>query len=169
IFEAMSWPAGGQPPRGSSIGLMRQRCAGLTVAAVLALGSAWAVTAAPRPAPEEGASAALFERALGPTPVFEDLRQLADVIGGRPTGSAALDQAVEWSLARLREAGLENVHAEAYTVPRTWLAGAESASILAPPPSWASTGSAGLRVAALPVSRATPGAGPEGAVVDFGG
>ena len=43
----------------------------------------------------------LMRRALGPTPILEDLRLLTDTIGGRPTGSAAVDRAVDWGMARL--------------------------------------------------------------------
>src|SRR5712692_11982266 len=89
----------------------------------------------------------LMRRALGPTPILEDLRQLTDTIGGRPTGSAAADRAVDWGMARFREAGLENVRAEPYAAPRTWLAGAESAEVLAPRAAWATPGSERLRIA----------------------
>jgi len=134
----------------------------LFVVGGLALGSAASLALA------EDTAAALRRRALGPTPIFEDLRQLADTIGGRPTGSAALDRAVEWSLAKLREAGLENVHAEAYAVPRTWLAGGESAEVVSPRAEWAAPGSERLRVAAMPFTAATPAGGKEAEVVDLG-
>ncbi|MBZ5638744.1 MAG: M28 family peptidase [Acidobacteriia bacterium] len=107
---------------------------------------------------------AIVATALGPTPVVDDLRHLADVIGGRPTGSPALDHAVEWGLSRLRDAGLENVHAEAYTVPHVWLPRTETAEVVA--------GEAGertpLRVAAMPFSASTPPSGLEAEVVDVG-
>jgi Iap family predicted aminopeptidase len=110
----------------------------------------------------------LMRRALGPTAILEDLRQLTDTIGGRPTGSAAIDRAVDWGLARFREAGLENVHAEPYAAPRTWLAGAESAEVLAPRAAWATPGSERLRIAAMPFSAPTPASGLEAEVVDLG-
>jgi len=115
-----------------------------------------------------GAAARLMERALAPTPILEDLRQLTDTIGGRPTGSAALERAVDWGLVKFREAGLENVRAEAYAAPRTWLAGAASATIIAPRAAWATPGSERLRVAAMPFSTATPADGLEAEVVDVG-
>jgi len=110
----------------------------------------------------------LMQRALGPTPILEDLRQLTDTIGGRPTGSAALERAVEWGAARFREAGLENVHTEPYAATRTWLAGTESAEVLAPRPAWAVPGSERVRVAAMPFSAATAFAGLEAEVLDLG-
>src|SRR5207245_768228 len=110
----------------------------------------------------------LMRRALGPTPILEDLRQLTDTIGGRPTGSAALERAVDWSVTKFREAGLENVHPEPYAAPRTWLAGAESAEVLAPRAAWATPGSERLRIAAMPFSAPTPAAGLEAEVLDLG-
>jgi len=110
----------------------------------------------------------LMRRALGPTPILEDLRQLTDTIGGRPTGSAAVERAVDWGMARFREAGLENVHAEPYAAPRTWLAGTESAEVVVPRPAWAMPGSERLRIAAMPFSAPTPAAGLEAEVVDVG-
>lgn len=113
-------------------------------------------------------ASALMQRALGPTPLLEDLRQLTDTIGGRPTGSAALERSVDWALARFREGGLENVHTEAYAVPHTWLAGSESAEVLSPRAAWATPGSERLRVAGMPLSAATPAAGLEAEVIDVG-
>jgi len=39
--------------------------------------------------------AQLLARLLAPTPIVADLAELTDSIGGRPTGSPALDRAVE--------------------------------------------------------------------------
>src|SRR5207245_8496583 len=113
-------------------------------------------------------AATLMRRALGPTPILEDLRQLTDTIGGRPTASAALERAVDWGVMKLREAGLEHVHPEPYAAPRTWLAGAESAEVLAPRAAWATPGSERLRIAAMPFSAPTPAAGLEAEVLDLG-
>jgi Zn-dependent M28 family amino/carboxypeptidase len=110
----------------------------------------------------------LILRMQGPTPILEDLQQLTDEVGGRPTGSAALERAVDWGVSRFREAGLENVHTEAYAVPHTWLPGAESAEIVAPRESWDTPESARLRVAAMPFSAATPAAGVDAEVLDLG-
>ena len=113
-------------------------------------------------------AAGLMQRALGPTPILDDLRQLTDTVGGRPTGSAALERAVDWAVARLREAGLDDVHTEAYVAPSTWLAGAEGAEVLSPRSPWDLPGSERLRVAAMPFSGATPSAGREAEVIDLG-
>lgn len=106
----------------------------------------------------------LVARALGPTPILDDLRELTDGIGGRPTGSAALDRAVAWGLRRFEAAGLEHVHAEPYRLPVAWLAGTESAEARV----GASAETLRLRVAAMPFSASTPAAGLEAELVDLG-
>lgn len=85
----------------------------------------------------------LMGRALAPTPILADLQELTDDIGGRPTGSPALDEAIRWSEQKFREAGLTAVHAEPYTAPALWYQGGESGQIVAPQ-------LRALRVAALP-------------------
>ncbi|HVD76600.1 MAG TPA: M28 family peptidase, partial [Vicinamibacteria bacterium] len=60
------------------------------------------------------------------------------------------------------------VHAEPYAAPRTWLAGAESAEVVAPRAAWATPGSERLRIAAMPFSAPTPAAGLEAEVLDVG-
>src|SRR5262249_16806323 len=117
-------------------------------------------SAAP-PAPGASAAAALVARALGRTPMLEDLRELCDRIGGRPTGSPPLDRAVEWGAAKLRAAGVASVALESFTVPRLWLgdrAEATSVSPVAFP----------LRVASAPYSPSTPPGGLEAPLVDAG-
>ncbi len=49
-----------------------------------------------------------------------NLRQLTDVIGGRVPGTPAMDQAVEWATAAMREAGGANVHVENFSIPVSW-------------------------------------------------
>ena len=107
-------------------------------------------------------AATLAARALGPTPLMDDLKELCDRIGGRPAGSPANDRAVEWAAAKLREAGLDSVTQEAFTVPSLWLPGPTEASCVSPEPF-------PLRVAAAPFSASTPGGKAlETRVVDAG-
>jgi len=56
---------------------------------------------------------------LSDTPVVDDLEELTDTIGGRVTGSAANEAAVEWALAKFREAEVA-ASAEAFEMPRQW-------------------------------------------------
>jgi len=103
----------------------------------------------------------ILGRALGPTPILTDLEQLVDGIGGRPSGSSALDQAVEWGVGKFRTAGLENVHVEPYTAPILWLPGGELAEVLQPT-------SRSLHVAALPFSSGTGPNGIDAEIVSVG-
>lgn len=61
----------------------------------------------------------LIAAMLGETPVLADLRELTDTVGGRVTGSAANETAVEWALARYREAEV-SACAEAFEMPEQW-------------------------------------------------
>jgi carboxypeptidase Q len=105
----------------------------------------------------------LLARALAPTPVLDDLRKLTDTIGGRPTGSHPLDEAVEWAVETLRASGVDDVHTEAYSAPRVWIPRTEQAEITEP----ALPGGA-LRTAGLVFAANTPAAGLEAPVADVG-
>jgi carboxypeptidase Q len=59
---------------------------------------------------------------LGPSPMQENLRRLTDEIGGRVTGSPAMDRAVQWATSAFRAAGVD-VHTEKYQLPLTWSEG----------------------------------------------
>jgi len=74
----------------------------------------------------------LAGRAVGATPMLDDLRELCDHIGGRPTGSPACDRAVQWAAEKFRAAGVDSVSLESYTVPALWLGGSAKGECLAP-------------------------------------
>lgn len=103
------------------------------------------------------APARLVARAFGPTPMFDDLKELCDGIGGRPTGSAALAKAVEWSTAKFRAAGLET-KLESFTIPELWLPISAEAAAVGPQ-------SFSIRLAAAPF---TPSVNIEARVADAG-
>lgn len=122
--------------------------------------------AAPRAAtgqqPAESPARRLAARAVGPTPLVDDLRELCDTIGGRPTGSAACDRAVDWAAARFKAAGVDSVAVESFGMPASWLPRRAEAECLAP-------AAFAVRVAAAPLSASTPGSKPiEASVVDAG-
>lgn len=102
----------------------------------------------------------LTARALGDTPLLSDLRELCDGIGGRPTGSAACDRAVQWAVAKFRDAGADRVDVENFTVPNLWLPVSAEASALAPEQFT-------IRIAAAPFSPSTKGA-LEAPLIDIG-
>jgi carboxypeptidase Q len=105
--------------------------------------------------PESQVSAAqlLAGREMGPTPLLDDLRELCDGIGGRPTGSKACERAVDWAVGRFRAAGVDSVWTESYTMPGSWEGGSDHAECMAPVPFT-------VRVASAPGTAPTPGGRP---------
>ncbi len=65
---------------------------------------------------------------LGETPIQDDLQELCDKIGGRVTGSAANEAAVEWGLKKFRDAGV-NARKQPFQMPVLWLGEATTAEI----------------------------------------
>lgn len=105
--------------------------------------------------------ARLIAAMLGDTPIERDLHELTDRIGGRATGSPANVRAVDWAVARFRDAGLD-VRREPYQMPSRWLERTARATIRGPGVEFSP------RIAAMPFSAPTPGAGFTAALVDGG-
>jgi hypothetical protein len=124
------------------------------MARLVACGFAWVlpVLAIASSSSREDPALEILGRTLGPTSILSDLEELTDDVGGRPSGSAALIQAVVWGIDKFRAAGLVNVRSEPYTVPVLWLPGAEFGSVIRP-------NSRTLAVALLPFSSGTGAAG----------
>lgn len=95
---------------------------------------------------------------LKETPIIVDLQELCDEIGGRPTGSKANLESVEWALKKFKEAGV-TAKKEAFTMPKSWLERSAGAVI---------SGDVSFipNVAAMPFSAAAPGAGLKAPLVD---
>jgi carboxypeptidase Q len=74
----------------------------------------------------------MIQSALGASPLGENLRHLATVIGGRMTGTTANEKAVAWAVSAFRAAGISNVKAESFTLPMGWNEGATVARVVAP-------------------------------------
>jgi carboxypeptidase Q len=72
----------------------------------------------------------LFRAAAMSGEPYERLRHLCDVIGPRLSGSAGLEQAVEWTAQTMRDDGLD-VRLQPVMVPK-WVRGRESATLLTP-------------------------------------
>lgn len=102
----------------------------------------------------------LVKGLLGDTQIEEDLKELCDVIGGRPTGSKANILSINWGLEKFKEAGVR-VRKEAFTMPGLWLENESSAHI---------SGATEFepRVVALTFSKGTPRTGLRGKLVDGG-
>lgn len=64
-------------------------------------------------------AAAVAERAAR-SHAYEFLEELCDDIGGRLTGSAEEKKAREWTMAKLRALGLQNVREERFPIARGW-------------------------------------------------
>jgi hypothetical protein len=104
----------------------------------------------------------LTGRILGETPTMTDLRELTDRIGGRISGTPACDRAVEWAAEKFRDAGVDTVRLESFTMDKVWAPRAADASCLTP-------AAFPLRVAAAPGTGSTPKGGlVEGRLVDAG-
>ncbi|MCP5046590.1 MAG: M20/M25/M40 family metallo-hydrolase [bacterium] len=97
---------------------------------------------------------------LKDTPMVEDLRELCDEIGGRPTGSKANLESVEWGLKKFKEAGVV-ARKEKFTLPRFWLERSCEATI-------SGDISFPVRVVALVYSIATPKSGLTARLIDVG-
>jgi carboxypeptidase Q len=128
-------------------------------------GSPPVTPSAPAPAGASSPASRLLARLQGPTPVLEDLRELTDDIGGRPTGSPAVDRAVKWAAAKLRAAGVDVVRVEPYQAKAVWVPRVERAEIRI------GGDDAPLRpahVAGMPFAASTGPGGLEAEVVDVG-
>ena len=93
-------------------------------------------TAAPTPSIDPkyiDAAQKLAALAEADTRAWDRLAFVADTYGHRLSGSKALEQTIDWSLATMREDGLSNVRREKVMVPH-WVRGKESAKILGPTP-----------------------------------
>jgi carboxypeptidase Q len=104
----------------------------------------------------------LAGRAVGMTPMPDDLRELCDRIGGRPSGSQACERSIEWAAAKFKAAGVDSVSLESFTVPNLWLAESAEAACISPEPF-------SIRLVAAPYSPSTPEGRPlEARLVDAG-
>ncbi|MCA0377615.1 MAG: M28 family metallopeptidase [Gemmatimonadetes bacterium] len=62
---------------------------------------------------------------------WDRIAELSDRFGHRLSGSVALEQAIDWTVATMRKDGLENVRKERVMVPH-WVRGAESLELVSP-------------------------------------
>jgi hypothetical protein len=99
---------------------------------VLALGLVLAgVALAAQTAPADP-RAALKHRAEGDTPLIADTFELCDRVGGRITGTPAMDRAVQWATEKFKSAGVDAVDTESFTVPFLWIPGTVEVAALSP-------------------------------------
>jgi hypothetical protein len=123
--------------------------------ALLLTGSGLAAQAAPA-----DPRVALKKRAEGDTPLIADTFELCDRVGGRITGSSAMDRAVTWGVEKLKAAGVDSVVTESFGLPFLWLPGTAEVAATAPE-------SFPLRAVAAPGTASSQGP-IEAKVVDVG-
>ena len=104
--------------------------------------------------------AVYMKAVLADTPIEEDLRELCDGIGGRASGTAANLRAVEWSLAKFKDAGV-SASADRFMMPGLWLEKRASATVTG-------TLSFSPRIAAMPYSAGTPGGAIQAELINVG-
>jgi len=75
----------------------------------------------------------LIDAALADSTAYQRLGYLVDRFGSRPSGSEALERAIDWVLGTMRADGLAQVRGERVMVPH-WVRGAESAELIKPRP-----------------------------------
>ncbi len=107
--------------------LTRHAAAALLLAAFLRPGHASAQNAATYRA----AADRLIDAATKDSAAWNRIAELTDTFGSRISGSEALERTIDWTLARMRADGLENVRGEPVMVPH-WVRGAESAELVTP-------------------------------------
>jgi len=71
----------------------------------------------------------LIGEALKPSAIEQNLRHLTDEIGGRVSGTLALDRAVAWGVSAFKAAGADSVHVEEFSMPVSWTEGQTEVSI----------------------------------------
>jgi hypothetical protein len=126
----------------------------------LALGLLLASAALAAQSPPADPRVALKQRAEGETPLISDTFELCDRVGGRITGSSAMDRAVRWGMEKLKAAGVDSVNTESFGVPFLWLPGTLEVTVTAPE-------HFALRAVAAPGTGST-GSPVEAKVVDVG-
>ena len=73
----------------------------------------------------------LIDAATRDSAAWNRIAEFTDTFGPRVSGSPALERAIDWTLARMRSDGLENVRGERVMVAN-WVRGTESAELITP-------------------------------------
>lgn len=150
-FLASAIPLSSQLPPAQDDPLARMRAASQAAATCSATETSLCAEAAPK----------IIANALGPSPLYDNLRRLTDEIGGRPSGSPAMAKAVAWAMDAFRAAGVGNVRTENYSIPVNWSEGATHLEVLSPAPF-------PVRLVSIAWAPATPQGGITANVVDVG-
>ncbi|MEO5935778.1 MAG: M20/M25/M40 family metallo-hydrolase [Terriglobales bacterium] len=71
-----------------------------------------------------------------PSKLEKNLQVLTDEIGGRMSGTPAMDKAIAWAAAGMKEAGADSVTLESFSMPAKWEEGATSVRVTSPTSFW---------------------------------
>jgi carboxypeptidase Q len=141
---------------------MRKPLLGLAFVAAFTSVSAWANDLAKPKGPEEDGTKPALTRIAGEgifdSHAYDYLTELSDEVGARVTGSPSGQKAIDWGLAKMKTIGLENVHAEKWSMWKGWTRGTATAELLGPL-------HRSLSVDAMGWTGSTPSAGIEAEVV----
>jgi hypothetical protein len=115
---------------------MKIRVPGLALLVLAGGTSAWANDVMKPKGPEEDGTQPALARIAGEgmmnSHAFEYLTELSDQVGARVTGSPQSQQAIDWSLAKMKAIGLQNVHDEKWTMWKGWTRGSAAAEMISP-------------------------------------
>lgn len=103
----------------------------------------------------------IIKNALASSALETNLRVLTDEIGGRVTGSPAAEKAVDWAVDAFRQAGVDEVLTENFTLPAGWAEGHTHLAVLSP-------ASFPVHLVSIGWSPATPEGGITANIVDIG-
>ena len=73
----------------------------------------------------------IIDAALRDSTAWNRLAEMTEKFGNRLSGTPALEQTIDWVIAKMKEDGLQNVRGERVMVP-VWVRGAESAQMVSP-------------------------------------
>src|SRR3954471_12890829 len=73
----------------------------------------------------------IIDAALKDSTAWNRLAEMTEKFGNRLSGTPALEQTIDWAIAKMKEDGLQNVGGERVMVPM-WVRGAESAQLVSP-------------------------------------
>jgi len=73
----------------------------------------------------------IIDAAIKDSTAWNRLAEMTETYGNRLSGSASLERAIDWVIAKMKEDGLQNVRGERVMVP-VWVRGAESAQLVSP-------------------------------------
>jgi len=73
----------------------------------------------------------IIDAALKDSTAWNRLAEMTEKFGNRLSGTPALEETIDWVIAKMKEDGLQNVRGEPVMVP-VWVRGAESAQLVSP-------------------------------------